>query len=47
MLHIEVLTEETVNMALQGPKKSLNDFRVRVDKVITQKKIVRIVAIPD
>lgn len=35
------------DMNLQERKKLLNDFRLRVDRLITQKKTVRIVAISD
>ena len=33
------------DMNLQERKRLLNDFRLRVDRLITQKKTVRIVAI--
>jgi hypothetical protein len=36
-----------MDMNLQERKKLLNDFRLRVDRLITQKKTVRIVAISD
>ena len=35
------------DMNLQERKRLLNDFRLRVDRLITQKKTVRIVAISD
>ena len=35
------------DMNLQERKKLLNDFRLRVDRLITQKKTVRIVVISD
>ena len=35
------------DMNLQERKKLFNDFRLRVDRLITQKKTVRIVAISD
>lgn len=35
------------DMNLQERKRLLNDFRMRVDRLITQKKTVRIVAISD
>ena len=35
------------DMNLQERKRLLNDFRLRVDRLITQKKAVRIVAISD
>ena len=35
------------DMNLQERKKLLNDFRLRVDRLITQKKTVRIVAISE
>ncbi len=40
-----VKLDEDLN--LQERKKLLNDFRLRVDRLITQKKTVRIVAISD
>ena len=36
-----------MDMNLQERKKLLNDFRLRVDRLITQKKTVRIVSISD
>jgi hypothetical protein len=35
------------DMNLQDRKRLLNDFRMRADRLITQKKTVRIVAISD
>lgn len=35
------------DMNLQERKRLLNDFRLRVDRLITQNKTVRIVAISD
>ena len=35
------------DMNLQERKRLLNDFRMRADRLITQKKTVRIVAISD
>ena len=35
------------DMNLQERKRLLNDFRLRVDRLITQKKTVRIVAISE
>ena len=35
------------DMNLQERKRLLNDFRLRVDRLITQKKTVRIIAISD
>ena len=35
------------DMNLQERKRLLNDFRLRIDRLITQKKTVRIVAISD
>ena len=35
------------DMNLQERKRLLNDFRLRVDRLITEKKTVRIVAISD
>ena len=40
-----VKLDEDIN--LQERKRLLNDFRLRVDRLITQKKTVRIVAILD
>ena len=40
-----VKLDEDIN--LQERKRLLNDFRLRVDRLITQKKTVRIVAISD
>jgi len=36
-----------MDMNIQERKKLLNDFRLRVDRLITQKKTVRIVSISD
>ena len=35
------------DMNLQERKRLLNDFRLRIDRLITRKKTVRIVAISD